>query len=392
MNKIQEIIDFIRGVEMSQIINLIIALSIIIVFLLLSPIIAYGIVKIFLRKQTKEDIKNTNIFKAIKNFIGISGVYVASKVIELEQFQNAFIDKCFVVVIIWTIARIVAGAFEARKFLIDKITKNEINKKNAFFTSVVSIIVKVVLYIIAVYLTLKEFGYDIGGLATGLGLTGAVVALAAQDFIKQIISGLSIFIDKPFQVGDWIDVENASGTVEDITIKSTKIRTTEDTIITVPNDLITSSNVVNWGRIGKRVFRANLKFALETEEKTIEKVINRIKFILRYNEDIIAKSINIQVLKIEHDAINVDIYLETTITKYADYRNFCNKINLTILNILETQGINLSYPSQNIYIKENTLEGKTIGKEKISTDKSIKEKAISKDKNKKSVKPAKISK
>ena len=353
MNKIQEIEEFIKNIEMSQVINFIIATIIVIVFFLLSSIISYGIVKIFLRKHEKEEIKNGNIYKAIKNFLGLLGIYLASKVIELEEFQNIFIDKCFLVAIIWTIARIIVGVFESRENLIDKLTKGEANKKNAFFTSVVSKVVKIVLYIIALYLSLKEFGFDIAGITTGLGLTGAVVALAAQDFIKQIISGLAIFADKPFEVGDWIDVENISGTVEDITIKSTKVRTIEDTLVTVPNDLITSSNVTNWGKISFRVFRANLKFSLETEEKIIEKVENRIKFILRYNEDIIKNSINIQILKIEDTAINMDIYLETTITNYREYRDFCNKINLTILNILETQGVKLAYPGQNIYIKEN---------------------------------------
>ena len=375
MNKIEEFIDIIKNIEISQITNLVIAIFIIIIFILLSPLISYG-------------IKDSNIYKTIKLFLSLSGVYVASKIIELQQFQNEFIDKCFVVIIIWTLARIIVGIFEVRELFIYKSSKKEEIRKNAFFTSVTSNILKIILYIIAVYLTLKEFGYDIGGLATGLGLTGAVVALAAQDFIKQIISGLSIFTDKPFEVGDWIDIEEISGTVEDITIKSTKVKTIEDTVVTVPNDLITSTKVINWGKIKKRVFRANLKFSLETEESTIEKVMNRIKFILRYNEDIIEESINIQVLKIEQDAINIDIYVETTITNYMEYRDFCNKINLTILNILETQGVKLSYPGRNIYIKENSMisentESKENGKKQKESN------SKNKDESKK-VRPAKI--
>ena len=106
---------------------------------------------------------------------------------------------------------------------------------------------------IKINLSLKEFNYDIGGIATGLGLTGAVVALAAQDIVKQIFAGLTIFIDKPFEIGDWVEVGDISGTVEDITIKSTKIRTIEDTVVTVPNDTMTSSSIINWGKIKKRI-------------------------------------------------------------------------------------------------------------------------------------------
>ena len=389
MNKIQEIVDFIKSVEISQVINLVIALFTAIMFILLSQFVSYGLVKLFLRKQKKETIKESSIYKTIKIFLSLLGIYIASKILELESFQNEFIDKCFIVIVIWTLARIIVGIFEIRELLIDKSSKKDEIRKNAFFTSVVTNVLKIVLYVIAIYLTLKEFGYDIGGLATGLGLTGAVVALATQDFIKQIISGLSIFTDKPFEVGDWIDIEEISGTVEDITIKSTKVRTMEDTIVTVPNDLITSTKVINWGKIDRRVFRANLRFALETEENTIEKVINRIKFILRYNEDIIKESINIQVLKIEEDAINIDIYLETVITNYMMYRDFCNKINLTILNILETQGVKLAYPGRNIYIKENTAMYKENNEFNVKEDFYKKENTSSKEENKK-IKPAKI--
>ena len=389
MNKIEEFINIIKNIEISQITNLVIGIFIVIVFILLGPLFSYGVVKIFLRKQSREEIKESNIYKTIKLFLSLTGVYVASKIIELQKFQNEFMDKSFVVVIIWTLARVIVNIFEARALFIHKSNQKEEIKKNAFFTSVTSNILKIILYIIAVYLTLKEFGYDIGGLATGLGLTGAVVALAAQDFIKQIISGLSIFTDKPFEVGDWIDIEEISGTVEDITIKSTKVKTIEDTVVTVPNDLITSTKVINWGKIKKRVFRANLKFSLETEESTIEKVINRIKFILRYNEDIIKESINIQVLKIENDAINIDIYVETTVTNYMKYRDFCNKINLTILNILETQGVNLAYPGRNIYIKENSMISENAKFEEKNSLDQKESKSSNKEESKK-VRPAKI--
>lgn len=344
MENLQKIKEFFINIEEKQIKSTIIAIIIAIIFWLLSSIISYGIVKIFYRNEEKENIKSGNLYKAIRTFLRILGIYIASKILELNIEQNAFLEKCFKIVIIWTIARIVSGIFKARTVILGKI--------NTFMTSVTSTIVKIIVYIIASYLSLKEFGYDIGGIMAGLGLTGAVVALAAQDIVKQIFSGIMIFIDKPFEIGDWIEIGNIEGTVEDIWIKSTKIRTIEDAIVTVPNNSMTEANVINWGKIGKRVYRANLKLSLETEERTVEKVLNRIRFILKYNEDIIKKSMNIQFNKIEKESLNIYIYIETTIIGYKEYQVFCNKINLTILNILETVGVKLAYPGQNIYIKE----------------------------------------
>lgn len=370
MDKIQKIISFIKEIEISSVINLIIALAVIIIFLLLSHILAYWIVRLFVKEQDKKEIKQGDLYKSLKSFFNFSGIYIATKILNLNTDQNLFIDKCYRIVIFWTVARAISGIFEAREILIDKLNKESDIKKNAFMTSVVGKIVKIILYIIALYLSLKEFNYDIGGIATGLGLTGAVVALAAQDIVKQIFAGLTIFIDKPFEIGDWVEVGDISGTVEDITIKSTKIRTIEDTVVTVPNDTMTSSSIINWGKIKKRIYKANLKLALETEETTVEKVINRIRFILKYNKDIIKDSISVQFNKIDNDSINILIYVETTITKYIEYQYFCNKLNLTLLNILETQGVKLAYPGQNIYIKEGKISTSINSqetKEKLST-------------------------
>lgn len=85
---------------------------------------------------------------------------------------------------------------------------------------------------------------------------------------------------------------------------------------------MTSSSIINWGKIKKRIYKANLKLALETEETTVEKVINRIRFILKYNKDIIKDSISVQFNKIDNDSINILIYVETTITKYIEYQYF----------------------------------------------------------------------
>ena len=79
--------------------------------------------------------------------------------------------------------------------------------------------------------------------------------MAAQDTVKDVFSGLSIFWDKPFAIGDWVEIGDVSGTVENITFRSTKLRTTEDTIITIQNSAISSENIINWGVIKKEYIK-----------------------------------------------------------------------------------------------------------------------------------------
>lgn len=358
MDKINELVAWIQSIELSQIINVIICIVAIIFTVIISPFISLAIAKIFGWKKTKKELKNGIIYNALKYFLMATGILWSIRILGLNEEISNFVDKLYRIAIVWVIAKTVSDVFSKGKFFASKFK----DKANDPMINIINKTIKVVLYILAAYLTLKEFNYDLGGILTGLGLSTAIIALAAQDTFKDVFSGLSIFWDKPFAIGDWVEIGDVSGTVENISFRSTKLRTTEDTIITLQNSAISSQNIVNWGVIKKRIYKANLKLPLETEEVTVEKALNRIRFILRYNKDIIKNSVSVHFNEIKDDGININIYLETSITAYGEYQDFCNKLNLTLLNILETQGIKLAYPGQNIYIKTEPEQNTAIVK------------------------------
>ena len=360
MEKIKEITSFIQSIEISNIIDLIIGIVVIILTLIISPIISYIILRVFYKKENKEEIQKSPIYKTIRTYINILGIYLSTKIIVLPEAQNLFFDKCMKIVNIWTIINVIAGVIELNISIVNKMdnaNKINISKNDKFMVIVINKIVKYLLYILATYLTLKEMGYDIGGLATGIGIGGAIIALAAQNIVKQILAGFAIVSDKPFVIGDYIEVmqgsNSISGNVIGINWRSTRLKTNKDTIITIDNNEIISANLVNWGKIKKRVFSTDIHLALETDEQIIEKVINRIKFILKNDNQVNEKTIRVNLAEISGDSLCISIYLETDITDYKEYTEFCSKQNLTILNILESQGVSLAYPGRNIYFKEN---------------------------------------
>lgn len=385
MDKINNIIELMQNIETAQIIDVIIAIAIIILFIIISPAITYVVLRIFFKRVRKEDIKESSLYKNFRIFLNFLGIYIALRVLELSAEQDAFINKCFRIVIIWSVVNVIVGILELRALLLER-KDSSINKKDKFATKVVATLIRITLYVVAAYLSFKEFNYDLGGIAAGLGIGGAIVALAAQNVVKQILAGLAIISDKPFEIGDWIEVGDIAGTVESITWRSTKLRTTKDTIVTIDNNELIISNIINWGKIEKRVFTTNLKLPLETEEKIVEKLMNRITFILKYNEDIIKDTIRVNLNEIQEDALNISIYLETTIVNYGQYLKFCNKLNLTLLNILESQEVKLAYPGQNIYIKESKVQQIEESKKNKNTDEKkktspIKVKNVEKEKN-----------
>lgn len=385
MDKINELVAWIQSIELSQVINLIICIVAIIFTVIISPFISLLIAKIFGWKKTRKELKNGVVYNALKYFLMATGILWSIRILGLNEEISNFVDKLYRISIVWIIAKTASDIFSNGKLLTSKFK----DKANDPMINIINKAIKVVLYILAAYLTLKEFNYDLGGILTGLGLSTAIIALAAQDTFKDVFSGLAIFWDKPFAIGDWVEIGDVSGTVENITFRSTKLRTTEDTIITLQNSAISSQNIVNWGVIKKRIYKANIKLPLETEEVTVEKVLNRIRFILKYNKDILKNSVSVHFNEIKDDGININIYLETNITAYGEYQDFCNKINLTLLNILETQGIKLAYPGQNIYIKSD-VEGNVITKTKAQLDNENQMQLERNNNQEKHIKPVKI--
>ena len=364
MEKITAITEGLKNIEISSYINLLIAMIVIIFFLIFSSTISYHIIKIFYqdkgktkkeKQENKEKIKKSSIYKALVTLLVVIGIYLGTKIMDLTTAQSLFVDKIFKIFMMWFIATAVCAIFESREQILDKTNLPIDIKRNSIVMNFLGKILKIILYTIAAYLSLKEFNYDLGGIATGIGIGSAVLALAMQDLVKGTFAGIILFLDRPFEIGDWIEVDGKAGTVEDLTLRSTKIRTAKDTIITIQNDTIITKSITNSGKIKKRVYESNINLPLETKEIVVEKITNRIRFILKYNKDIVPESVRVTLNTIKETGINIYIWADTKITNYGEYMEFCHKTNLTIMNILESQGVKLAYPGTNVYIKENKL-------------------------------------
>ena len=207
-------------------------------------------------------------------------------------------------------------------------------------------------YIVAGFLIISELNYDIGSLVTGLGLTSVVIALAAQDLVGSLLSGIAIASDKPFIVGDFVKIGSYEGTVTEIKFRCTRIRTVEDTIVTIQNSTITSSEVVNYTKMTKRRHDIALNLPLETKSEVLEKMAVKLKVILEEEDDVIDNSVRVYFDNIGSSGMKMKIYLYTPIVNYDNFLEFKTRINLVIIESLEMENIKISYPGENVYLLE----------------------------------------
>lgn len=350
MEIINNIIENVKNIIVNKKLEVILVLALIILLNMFSSGISYLIIKLFnIKEKDKKKIKSNSFYTPLKRFIRILPIYLAFSILNVS-FMN-YIDKIFKVITIILIAQGIAGLFDVESTIVKKIKDSNKFDKSDEALAFICKSIKVIIYIIAAYIILLEFDYNLSGIITGLGLGSVVIAFAAQDIAKNIFAGLSIFVDRPFEIGDFIECGTYIGTVEDIKFRTTKIRTLENTVITIPNTVLTNGAINNYNSMQKRRFSLDLGLVMSTPSDTIEKITNRIKFALENHKNVIENSVVVSFNKITQDSMNLMIYLYTDVTDYEEFLKFSQEINIIIMEIVEKEEIGLAYPSQDIYIR-----------------------------------------
>lgn len=353
MSIIESIIEKMQNFNKENLIDLAISAIVIILCFMMSKFISYLIIKLFsLKEKDKRKIKANAFYKPIAGIIKITGIYVAIMLLNVSDEAKVTLVKLYKVGLIVCAANGFANILHPKSAIFAKLEEKTNYSGDKQLNNFVSKIIKVVIYIIAAYLVFLELGYNLGGLFTGLGISSVVIAFAAQDIAKNLFGGFAILTDKPFSVGDWIEVGNYSGTVVDITFRSTRIKATDNTIITINNSTITESFIKNWGHIDKRRYETTLNLPLNTSEATIKRVLHKIKFVLKTKPDVVEGSLQVHFENIAMEGIKIFIFLNTTKTDYNDFETFKDGINLELIKILESENVKLAYAGQNIYVQE----------------------------------------
>ncbi len=352
----EQLAEFWGRVTSIQVIDIIIAIGIIVFFRILSGTFSYMIIRIFkIKSKTAKEIKESAFFKPLKAFFIILGIYLAIVFLKTPlQINNQVMDivtKAFKIISVIEIAVGLANSFTSKTILGKKLKKSLSSKMDDTVFEFVLKITRVLIYVIAIFLVLAILEINLTGLIAGLGLGGVIVTLAAQDTAKNLFGGLVIFIDKPFVVGDWIQMDAYEGTIEDITFRTTRIRTFENALVNIPNAIIADASVTNWSKMEKRRYKTNLCVELNTPLEKLELLKSRIEKMLQERESVYDDSIIVRFDQITENGINILIYTYTNSVDYASYLKEVEDINIKIMKILKEENIELAYDTKTVYVK-----------------------------------------
>ena len=344
--------SFLENLTGQETVDLVIAVLIIAVLDIFSPLFSYAVIKIFKFKEKGAKIKKNAFYIPLKSFFKVLGVYLALLFLKPtlnidDNFMN-IATKIFKVIVILNTAIGLAKSIDKESFLVRKIIdKSEKNIENSSVKFLIRMI-KVLIYIIAGFMIIAELGYDLSGLVTGLGLGSVVLTLSAQDTLKNLFSGIMIALDKPFQVGDYVKFGTYEGTIEDITFRSTRVRMRDNSLAQVPNSVISSTTVVNISRIKKRLYEIDLQVNFDTSLAKLSNFEHSVLDFLNNYDMVVEQSANVFLKQINSDDYNIHIYCYLNVT---DFDQFCiekGKLNYEIMNIIKQNDIKLALETMEI--------------------------------------------
>lgn len=209
--------------------------------------------------------------------------------------------------------------------------------------------IRVIIVLISITIIAQEFDYDVNGFVAGLGLGGLAFALAAQDALKNLFGGIVIITEKPFSIGDWILTPSVEGVVEDISFRSTRVRTFAQALVTVPNSTLANESITNWSKMGKRQITFHLRVAINTPSDRLKAVVDKIKSMLQNDPEVHKETIFVSFDRYNENGFEIFLYFFTNTTIWGEYLRVKEKINFKIMEILESEGVYLALPSRKLY-------------------------------------------
>jgi MscS family membrane protein len=358
MNRFPELLDILQellGALLWQ--KVLVAFAVLLFFLLLRGIFVRYVLRSILKLMHNAGTELgaeiiASLEKPFKAFFVILGIYFACVALSLSPNLNLLILKLLrasvIVLIAWSFYNLLSHSF-----LLESIgQKIDINIDKILIPFLIKFF-KFLTVALALIIIAQEWGYDVSGFIAGLGLGGLAVALAAKDALANIFGGIVIITDKPFSIGDWIYTPSVEGTVEDMSFRSTKIRTFANALVTVPNSVLANEPVTNWSRMGKRRVTFNFGVRYGTPKESLEKCMQEIRVMLENHPAVHPDVIMVRFEGFSESSLGILVYYFTKTIIWAEHLATKEEINFKIMEILQQEGVSFALPSRNVYLKES---------------------------------------
>ncbi|WP_239421889.1 mechanosensitive ion channel family protein [Bacillus sp. CGMCC 1.16541] len=338
--------------------NIGIAIGIFVVFLGLRKLFTTYLFKfiIGLVKNIKVDIV-TNILEAFEKplrwvFV-IIGIQVALPYLPFELLsatvEGKIVRSAFMILIGWGFFNLA----DSTSLFFSTFSKNFDFQVDRIIIPFVEKTIRVIVIALSVSVIADQWGFNVNGFVAGLGIGGLAFALAAREALANLFGGVVIITEKPFTIGDWIKTPSVEGVVEDISFRSTRVRTFAQALVTVPNSTLSNEPIINWAKMGKRQIAFHLGVTYDTPKAKLEKVVKEIKEMLIEHPEIHNEVIFVNFDRFSDSSLDLYLYFFTNTTMFGDYLTVKEDVNFRIMEILEKEHVEIAFPTRTLVIQKD---------------------------------------
>ena len=265
-----------------------------------------------------------------------------------KEHIETFIEIVLIISVVYVSMKVVD--------FIDKKLRENIKKRHEnsarllSFCPIISKVAKSLILFVIIASVMQAHGYSMTSLVAGFGIMGMAVSFAAKESIANIFGSIAILYDKVFDLGDYIVVGDVEGTVVDISLRSTKIKTLDNSIITMPNNVVANSTTVNISAIKNRRIDEVIGITYDTPNEKVERAIEILKEILRENSEVETNDDLVYLEKLNSSSIDIHMQAYATTGALNSLRRIRQEIIMEILKRYRAEGIDFAFPSQSLYI------------------------------------------
>lgn len=285
-------------------------------------------------------------------FLLLGGVYLSVAILpfgsEIESLLANVFRGLSMLAVVW-------GAMQVSDVFAEQLEKRFAGQGNSIlagFAPLIKKTLKIFVFAIGVLLTIDNLGFNVTGILATLGLGTAAIALAAQDSIKNGFGTLMIILDRPFQVGDWIQVgDKVDGNVESIGLRSTKVRTWPKTIISIPNGVLANEYINNWSRMPKRRVKQVVGISYDATAQDMEGLVEEFRQILRADPGVNQEFILVSFTDFGESSLDILVYYFTSTIAWIDHMDIRQRINQRIMEAVHRRGLSIAFPARSLYLE-----------------------------------------
>lgn len=216
---------------------------------------------------------------------------------------------------------------------------------------------KMFVVLIGAVVVLQNLDVNIATLLAGISIGGLAFALAAQDTLKNLFGSLMIFVDRPFQIGDWVNFEGKDGTVEEVGFRSTRLRTFANSVISVPNGRIADMTIDNMGLRVYRRFVTSITITYDTPPALIEAYVEGLRQIVEQHPDTRKDYYHVYLNNLGSHSVDILFYIFFAVPEWGDELKARHQIIKSIIELADELGVRFAFPTQTIHVED--LPGQT---------------------------------